>query len=266
MSDLSASLHPPTRRSLVGSWEILRALVQKELKVKYKRSVLGLVWSLVTPLALTGVYLFVFVYVYKDPREDRILFLLSGMFPWHFFNLSLLAATNSLVENGPLIRKVYFPRLLIPVSTVTANLVNFLIGLGLLLVLLVASGREIWLQFHWLVAAVILESLLCIGVSLTLSVWNVFFRDIRHLISILLVMLFFSTPIVYELPQVPDNFRALILANPLSPIMHLYRASLFHVTAPDLGIVALGLAEVAVLLTFGVLVFRRHAPELAKEV
>lgn len=259
-------LQPPDRRALVSAPEILRALVTKDLKVKYKRSILGFAWSLMTPVALTGVYLFVFIHVYRVPEKDFVLFLLAGLLPWNFFNISILAATSSVVDNGPLIRKVYFPRALLPVSSVTANLINFLIGLALLVVVMGVSGRPVWLTLHWLVLAVALETALCIGVALALSVWNVYFRDIQQLIGIFLLILFFATPIVYDVSRVPDAFRPLILANPLSTIMQTYRAALFHARSPDLGLVALGLAETLAIFLLGFLEFRRLAPRLAKEV
>lgn len=261
-----AGLHPPTKRALVAAPEILRALVIKELKVKYKRSFLGFLWSLITPAALAGVYLFVFIYVYPVGKDDFILFLLSGLLPWNFFNLAILASTSSFVENSNLVRKVYFPRALLPVSTVLANLINFSMGLGLLMVVLIVSGRPIWLGLHWLIVAIVLETALCIGASLALSVWNVYFRDIGQLISIFILVLFFATPIVYDVSNVPEMFLPLIMANPLTAIMQTYRAALYSVSTPDLSLLALGTAETLVILALGYFVFRHQAPYLAKEV
>lgn len=265
-SEATPQLQPPSTRSLVGASEILRALVVKDLKVKYKRSVLGFLWSLVTPIALTAVYLFVFIYVYKVPQKDFILFLLSGLLPWQFFNMSLLGATNSLVENAPLIRKVYFPRILLPAASVVSNLVNFLMGLGLFCVVVIATGRPLWLFLHWLILALVLESLLVLGIALAFSAWNVYLRDIQQLISIISLVLFFATPIVYDLSLVPKRFRWLILANPLSSVMQIYRSALYRAETPDPWLVVLGSIETAAMFVFGLIVFRRIAPNLAKEL
>lgn len=264
-SDLTG-LFPPDRRKLVATPELLRALVIKELKIKYKRSVLGFLWSLITPIALTGVYLFLFVYVKKVGDDDFVLFLLSGLLPWHFFNMSILASTVSLVENGSLIRKVYFPRVLLPISTVLANLINFLMGLGLLAVVLVISGRPVYANLHWLLLAIAMETALCVGLALLLSIGNVYFRDIQQMISILMMTLFFATPIVYRLSEVPRQFRPVILANPLSAVIETYRAALFDGRAPDLSVVAIGLGEIALVLALGYFVFKKIGPHLAKEV
>lgn len=261
-----ASLSPPGLRSLVGSWEILRALIVKELKIKYKRSILGFLWSLINPVLLTVVYVFVFVHVYKVKTNEFILFLLSGMLPWQFFNMGLIAATSSLIDSAHLIRKVYFPRLLVPAATVGANLINFLMALGLLLIVVVVRGREVWLHLHWLMYAILLETALCLGLGLFLSVANVYVRDIKQIMSIMLTALFFATPIVYELDRVPAAFRPLIIANPLTSVMEIYRSALFYSSPPRLWVVALGTAEVAVALAFGYWVFSRQAPRLAKQV
>ncbi|HVL80691.1 MAG TPA: ABC transporter permease [Actinomycetota bacterium] len=259
-------LQPPTRRSLVSSTDIFLALVSKELHVKYKRSVLGFFWSLATPLALAAVYLFVFVHVYRVPQEDFALFLLTGLLPWQFFQMATVAATNSLVDNAPLIRKVYFPRPLLPIGAVAANLVTFMGGLGVLMLILLATGRPLWLGLHWLVVALVLQTALCVGISLALSVWNVYFRDIAQVIGIFLLVLFFLTPIVYDVTMVPAAFRALAWVNPLAPIMETYRAALFEVRTPDLGLLAAGAAEAAGALALGYLVFRRLSPRIPKEL
>jgi lipopolysaccharide transport system permease protein len=266
MDSDSGILRPPTKRSLVGTFDLLRALVQKDIKVKYKRSVLGFLWSLITPIALTAVYLFVFVYVYKVGKKDFILFLLSGLLPWNFFNMSILAATSAIVENGPLVKKVYFPRALLPISSVVANLVNFLMGLSMLVVLVFALGRPIGPHLHWLLWGTLSESILLIGLAMCLSVWNVYLRDIQQLISILSMVLFFATPVVYPLSLVPRTFRSLILLNPVAGIMEAYRAAIYTHGHLDLVAFFVGLGESVLILAFGIWVMRRSAPNLAKEV
>lgn len=267
MSEVTADLRSPTERAgLVKGSEILRALVTKELKVKYKRSVLGIFWSLITPVALTGIYLFVFIYIYQVPKKDYIIILLSGLLPWNFFNMSILAATPCLVENGPLIRKVYFPRVLLPLATVLSNLFNFLIALSILVVMVAVSGRPVWAQLHWLVLAVVLQTALCAGLAQFLSISNVYFRDIQQLITILMLVLFFATPIVYEFGDVPEPFSSFIIANPLTPIMEMYRAALVHARSPQLWMVGLGVGQVGAVLALGQWMFRRLSPNLAKEV
>ncbi|MCA1840205.1 MAG: ABC transporter permease [Actinomycetota bacterium] len=259
-------LKPPGARKLVHWSELLKALVAKEIKVKYKRSILGFFWSLLTPLALTGVYLFVFIYVYKVDQKDFIFFLLSGLLPWNYFNMSLLAATNSLVENGSLIRKVFFPRALIPMSGVLANLVNFLLVMGLFTVVAVIAARPVVSHLHWLLVAIVLETVLAVGLTMALSAWNVYLRDIQQLISILSLIWFFATPIVYPLSRVPARFRPFILANPMAGIIELYRSALYSAKSPAPDVLLSAFAGTVLALVLGVLVFRKLGPVLAKEL
>ena len=265
LSRASSDLRPPSQHRSVGSFEIFRALVTKELRVKYKRSVLGFVWSLVTPLALTAVYTFVFVYVHPVGKDGFILFLLTGLLPWQFFSMGLVAATGSFVENAPMVRKVAFPRFLVPLSTVGANLVNLLMGLVVLLPIVLASGRPIWLTLHWLLLAIAMETLLCVALSLALSVCNVYLRDIGQLINIMMIVFFFATPIVYELREV-SKFEAIVRANPMTAVMETFHAALFHVGAPDTAVLLQGLGEIILIFMLGVFVFAKLAPAIAKDL
>lgn len=240
--------------------------MRKELKVKYKRSVLGFMWSLIMPVALAGIYLFVFGYVYEVAQDDFILFLLSGLLPWNYFSMSLTAATDSLIRNAPMIRKVYFPRELIPLSVIGANLITFLAGFGLLFIVILLTGRPAYLHIHWMLLAILLQTLVSVGAAGALSVWNVYFRDIAQLMTIFMIVLFFGTPIVYELAKVPEAFRPLVLANPLTSIMEIYRAALIRAEPPRLDLVGLALIETLVILAFGMFVFRRNSPRLPKEL
>lgn len=251
---------------LAGAPDALRELVRKDLKLKYKRSVLGFLWSLLTPVALMCIYLFVFGRVFDAPQRDYALFLLCGLVPWHFFSLGLLAATNSILVESALIRRINFPRALVPAASVLANLIHFLVALACLLVLVAAMGRSPWLELHWLGLAVVLETALCLGVGLALSVWNVRLRDIGQLMAIFVVVLFFATPVVYELSQVPDAYRPLSLANPLTMIMETYRSALFEGPGPETGPLLISIGETALLLTFGYWLFSRRSPELVKEL
>lgn len=259
-------LQPPYKRRLVTEWGVLYALVVKQLKVKYKRSVLGFLWSFLLPILLAGVYLFVFVHVYKVPKPNFVLFLLSGLLPWQFFNTAIIASTGSFVENGSLIRKVYFPRVFLPLSAVLANLINLLGGIAILAVILLWRGEHLWTQLHWLILAIVLETSLAVACGLILATGNVYFRDIEQLVSLLATVLFFATPVVYELSQVPDAFRPFILANPLSGIMEIYRTAFLQSSAPESTVIGYAMLEIGLLLAIAYSIFRKVSPEIAKEV
>jgi len=259
-------LRPPGSRRLVHWSELLIALARKDLKIRYKRSFLGFFWSMLNPILLTGIYLFVFIYVYRVKQPDFVLFLLSGLLPWQFFNMTILEAPNSMVNNAPLIRKFAFPKILIPTATVLANLLNFVLLLGLFSVIVTVLGRPIWRHFHWIILAILIEATLAVGCSLILSIGNVYLRDVRYIISFLTMVAFFATPIVYPLSRVPERFRPIILANPMTSIIGLYRAGFYNSKPPGPLLIGLGLLETLAILGLGLLIFRRFAPTLAKEV
>jgi len=259
-------LRPPGRQRLVHWSELLIALARKDLKIRYKRSVLGFLWSILNPVLLTGIYLFVFIYVYKVKQPDFVLFLLSGLLPWQFFNMTILEAPNSMVNNAPLIRKFAFPKGLIPLASVLANLANFILIISLFSVVVTVLRRPIWQHIHWVILAIIIETILAIGCCLILSIANVYLRDVRYIISFLTMVAFFATPIVYPLTRVPNKFRPVILANPMTSIISLYRAGFYHSKPPEPLLIGLCLLETLAILGLGLLVFKRFAPTLAKEV
>jgi ABC-type polysaccharide/polyol phosphate export permease len=154
----------------------------------------------------------------------------------------------------------------VPASTVAANLVHLVVALACLMVVLVVTGRAPWLDLHWLVLAVAMETALCLGVAFALSVWNVRLRDIGQLMAIFVVVLFFATPVVYELSQVPDGYRPLVLANPLTMIMETYRTALFERPGPPAGELLLAVGEIVLILGLGYLAFARRSRELVKDL
>ena len=259
-------LAPPGDWSLAAAWEALEVLVVRYLKLKYKRSVLGFLWSLLTPLALMGIYLFVFGRVFDAPQRDFGLFLLAGLVPWQFFNVAVLGGTFCLVGERELLRRLNFPPVLVPFSAVLAHLLHLFIALACLVVVVALAGRAEWSNLGWLVLAVTLQTALCLGLALALSIWNVRLRDVGYLMPPFLVVLFFATPVVYELSQVPDAYRALTLSNPLSMIMEAYRAALLGGPEPAAGHMLLSAGETALVAGLGYAIFTRSSRGLPKEL
>lgn len=247
--------------------ELLLSLVTKELKVKYKNSVLGFLWSFVNPLLLMAVYTFIFSVVFKNKGIDNFpIFLLVGLLPWNFMSLSVGASVSSIVSNANLIKKVYFPREFLPVSSVLANLVNFLLELMVLFVFLLIFGYRFYYYLPFLVLAILLQTLVVIGFSLFFSSTNVYFRDIQQLINLLLLLWFFVTPIVYQLEMVPAKLRAIIKLNPMAPIILLYRSALYKNEMPSALIVGAAVLSALVVFTIGYAIFIRLSASFAKEV
>jgi ABC-type polysaccharide/polyol phosphate export permease len=255
-------------RNLIGS------LVIRDLKVRYKSSVLGFVWSLLNPLLMMMVFTFVFTYVFPgNQRRAYPVFFLVGLLPWQFFANSINLTTRSIVDNAPLIRKVYFPRRALPIAGVVSHLVNFLLALLVLFALFPVFRIGIT---HWILLLpliVLIQMLFTLGLAFLLSTLNVFYRDAQHIMETLMLIWFFLTPIFYSLEDMQPrligrtNLHDLIYTlNPMASLIRAYRAVLYQGTGPRL--LSVGLTALISLLVFAVgsVVFGRYSRVFAEEV
>ena len=250
----------PTRRT----WELLYLLTLRDLKLRYQDTALGLLWTLMKPLAL-GAVLFVVLkqFVRIEVDEPYHLVLLTGLFPWVWFQTSVLIATPSFAANGTLLKKVPFPRIVLPFSTILNNGIHFLLTIPVLLVLLAASGRHP--NATWLIGIPILAAVqlaLLMGVILIISSIDVFFRDLEHLIEVLLNLVFYITPVLYPLDKVPDAWQPLLLVNPLTSLIEAWRELFLHNNLPSADLWPALLFTLGALVVGGT-VFRRLEPGFA---
>ena len=201
---------------------ILRNLVEKDFKVRYRNMSLGVFWSLVNPLVMMGVLSFVFSVIFPFPRRYAPLFLLCGLLPYNFFSLAWSTGTGSVVGNGPMIKRVPFRRELLPISVVLGNLVHYGIQLALLLVavFLVVGLSARWL---WLPVVVGLQVVFVCGVSLFTSSLNVYYRDVQYVVESTNLVLFWLVPIFYGFENVPSDYAWLYELNPLAAVILLLR-------------------------------------------
>lgn len=258
---LSAIRDVLTYRSLVSN------LVLKDLKLKYRDSALGALWSLLNPLLLLAVYTLVFKYILHVATEDYAIYLLVGLLPWTFFQTATLASTGSIVFNGGLIQKVAFPRQVLPVATVLSCLAQFLIALFVLLpALLLVSHRSLRWPALLLPVLVLLHVVFTLGIALILSCATTYFRDVAHLTEVALLLLFWLTPVLYPLDLAPRLFRLALTASPLCAFTLAYRDLLFWGRLPGPAVVLCIVLAAAVSLAVGLAVFRRLGPDLAEEI
>ena len=258
---------------LIRYRELFASLFQRDLRAKYKGSVLGLFWSLALPVTLMLVYLVVFSVMWKVTDVDNYwLFLLCGLPPWVFFATSLQSSARSLLENASLIRKVRFPRQLVPLSIVATQLVAFSVMTGIVfllsMIVLPDSRSTAWLVFP--IAAFIVAFVS--GLSLAVAAANAIYRDIEFVIAALLLPLFFLTPILYSLDQLPgaaDHPWLLDLlqwGNPLTPMIECFRAPLFLGEVPSTANLVYLVVETLVALAVGAAVFNAVDDRIAAEV
>jgi lipopolysaccharide transport system permease protein len=268
-------MHVSVYTDVLRHRELFSSLFRRDLRAKYKGSVLGLGWSLALPVTLMLVYLVVFSVLWRASATDfdnYWLFLLCGLPPWVFFATSLQTASRSLVENANLIRKVRFPRQLVPLSIVATQVVSFVVMLAIVLVLAVVfqpgSRDTAWLAIP--ISAVFV--LFVAGVSLLVAAANAIYRDVEHVIAAILLPWFFLTPILYRLQDVPGAAahpwleNLIHWGNPLTPPIEAIRTPLFFGSAPAVGDVVYVLVESVVALALAAVVFTRVDDRIAVEV
>jgi ABC-2 type transport system permease protein len=258
-----------------SSKELFSNLALRELRSKYKRSFLGWAWSLANPLAIMLVYTLVFKYFLHIKPSRGVpsgldvfaLFLLCGLLPWNFFQLSVTGCIGSLTGNGSLIKKTYFPREILPGATVGANLVSHLIEMGLLLVALLAFGNwRALVYLPFVVYLTVMMAVFALGFGLMLSAFNVYFRDIQHFMGILFLMWLYLTPIIYPITYVPHRFLALIKLNPMTDAAVSYRAALYNGVHPGWYALSYFSAWAVGMFAAGLVIFNRLEAGLAEEL
>ncbi len=260
-------------RQLFRYRALIQSLVARELTARYRGSFLGFFWSFVNPLLLLLIYTFVFTVVMPEVRgagspDHYALFLFCGILPWTWFSSSLLESSTVLISGGNLIRKVLFPAEVLPIVTVLAGLVHFCFGLPILAAFVIYSGVPIVAtDLLWLPVVMLVQLVLTLGFALIVSALTVHFRDLRDLLTNLVTLWFWATPIVYHLTQVPERFRPLLELNPLTHLVVSYQGVLITEGPfrewPRLA--ALGAVSL-VLCAVGYAVFDRLRDTLAEEV
>jgi len=264
-------------RDLVRSREILRDLVWKDLRARYRYAFMGFLWAIIEPLALMLILTFVFTFVFKGKAAlatggegpDFAVMLLCGLIFWMFLATALTSATHSLIDNQNLVKKIHFTREAIPLAAVCFPLVNLAIGFALLLILHVLRGGAIGVSLLYFPFVFAIQFLLIAGLALLLSCAHVHFRDIGNMVTVAITFGFYATPIFYPLEFVTQSGRVprwaaqVYQLNPMAGIITAYRQILFESRFPDLHLLLWPVALAAAGLTVGVIVFRRSAPTLS---
>jgi ABC-type polysaccharide/polyol phosphate export permease/4-amino-4-deoxy-L-arabinose transferase-like glycosyltransferase len=263
MINTRASLY--TRR-LFYLRDLLRELVSRDMKLRYKRSVLGIAWSLFNPLAQLLIFIFLFRRVLPLNIPNYPLFVFSGVLAWSWFQSSLLLATGSITDNRELIRRPGFPAAILPVVAVTSNMIHFLLALPILLLFLVLSGLRPTGAFVALPLVIAVQFLLILSLAYLVATFHVTFRDTQHLLGVLLLLLFYLTPVFYDASTVPERYRLFYRLNPMMHMLDAYRTILIRGELPD-GLSLLGLAALtAGLLGLGYAIFTRASYRFVEEL
>lgn len=264
-------------RELMRYRDLIRNLVVSEIKARYKNSILGFVWSLLNPLAMMLVFTIVFGVLWPNQQIEKYpIFLLCGLLPWNFFSASVVSSINSVLANGNLVKKVYFPREVLPIASVLAQLVNFLLALIVLFaaLLIFRTNFSPWL---WTLPFIILiQTCFSLGIGLVLSTLQVFYRDTQMVMEVIMLAWFFLTPVFYTTRQLPATYligeleipvqRILYILNPMASLINVYRDLLYNGYRTDIDFFVRTTLTAILALGFGYWFFTRYSDRFGEEV
>ena len=256
--------------------ELVYNLVVRELKARYKNSALGFLWSLLNPLAMMAVFTVVFTVIMPSHIAKFPIFLLCGLLPWNFFSSGLLVSINSIVGNANLVKKVYFPREVLPISSVLANLVNFLLSLVVLFSALIAFRIPLSPWLWMLPVVIVVQTCFILVVAFILSTLNVFYRDTIMIMDVVILAWFFLTPIFYPIDSLPRNYllwginldvhRLMYILNPMASLIQAYRDLLYSGYHTNIDFFLRTAITAFAILAFGYWFFVRYSKHFGEVV
>ena len=246
--------------------QLLKSNVRKEIRGKYKGSFLGVLWSFVNPLLMTLVYAIVFPFLLKSSQPHYTTFIVIAVLPWTWFTTTISQGTSTILANGGIIKKVYFPREILPISVVTSGLVNFLISCLIIAIFLICSGIGFSPYLVFLPIVIILQYMFQLGLILITSAINVYVRDAEYIINFFVSMLFYSTPVLYSMIMFHGWVQKILSLNPMTTIIESYRNIFYYQTAPDFMMLGFVFIVSIVVLWLGFVIFKKLEKGFAEEL
>ncbi|MCS7253201.1 MAG: ABC transporter permease [Armatimonadota bacterium] len=250
--------------------QLIYVLVWRELRLRYKRTMLGILWSLAPPIAQVLILVIVVEHFFKRDLPNISAYFMCVVFAWQFFSASILDGCSSILHHGSLVKAFPFPREVLPVVSVLSNLIHFLISMLVLLIYLLALNVHIQPKAFFVPIIIFGQTMLCMGLALMLSCWTVYYHDVKFIADTSLKWLYFAVPIMYFLEDVPTNWLNLYMLNPLAVYIDAYRRLLMY--PPPLpekeplpvDWVHIGIALVisAAVFLLGLIIFRKHSDKL----
>jgi homopolymeric O-antigen transport system permease protein len=250
-------------RELVSYRSLLRELVARDLKVRYKRSALGILWTMLNPLLLMGILAFVFSHVLRMTVEHFPVFLLSALVLWNFFSQATSWSTACFLSYAPVIKKIYVPRSIFVLATVLAGVVNLLISLVPLAIIMLVIGHSFSPALAFLPVPIVLTALFSLGISLALAPISVIFADVVPIYQVVLTGWMYLTPIIYPLTLLPDQYRRILVLNPMTHLVEAFRTPIFQGEIPSANVLITSTVAGIGTLVIGWLVFKRYSDRVA---
>lgn len=248
--------------------ELLWNLAHREITQRYKQSILGYAWVIINPLAQLMVMSFVFSTILRVDSlgVPFIIFLSVALLPWNLFTQSLVSSTSALVGNSNLITKIYFPREILIYATIIAKLVDFFYSCIVLIAFFIIFRTSLSIHILWIPFILLIQLIFTMGLSLLLAAFNLFYRDIQYLLSLILMIWMYLTPIMYPVEMLPPQYRFIFMLNPMAVIVNAYRQVMLSGAGPNLNSLSIALGMSIAIFLFGFLVFKKLEGEFADYV
>ncbi len=249
--------------------EMLKSMVRKDLKTRYKGSFLGFLWTFLNPLFQLAIYALLFPLIMKASavQQPYAMFLFIALLPWIFFSSSVTSSTECIVENYNLVKKIYFPRQVLPLSVSTAGLINYFYGLIITVAgLIICRCPFFTINLFYVPLLLIIMYICTSGFCLLFSALNVYVRDLEHIVTIVTMAWFYATPVVYSLSSMPQWVQKVLMLNPMAPIVESFRNVLFYGIAPKPAYLLISALEAIIVFVIGVYVFNALEKGFAEEI
>ncbi len=237
---------------------VISNFVNQELTIKYKRSALGFLWSLLNPMATMIISSIVFGSIMRFDLKDFVVFLYAGMLPWNFFAISADFCGVSILNNEGFIKKIYLPKVVFPFSTVVAQFINMLLSMIALFFFMLILGAKATFALFFLPVSFLLIFLWTIGFSLLMATVNVYFRDMRYIMSVVMNAWYYLTPILYPIESIPDGLRTVFYFNPGYYLVDMFRSPIYYHCLPSLMNIGIAVASTLVVFLSGLFCFYKH--------
>ena len=246
--------------------QFLYTSVKKEFRGKYKKSFLGVLWSFINPLLQLLVYALVFPFILRVQEENYIMFLFTALIPWNFFSTTLSQSTSVIISNSGILKKVYFPREILPISIVISNAINFLISCIIIFIALLISGIGITKYILLLPVILIVQSVVTLAFVFVFSSITVYIRDLEYFIAVILQLWMYVTPVLYSIELIPEKFAKLFYLNPMVQIINAYRNIFYYQAMPDMRALGIWFCIGIVGIIIGYMIFKKFEKRFAEEL
>jgi len=254
-------------REIFAYDDMIKSLVKRELRGKYKGSFLGFLWTFINPLCQILVYTLVFSVILRSGLDKFYLYMITGMIPWLFFDSSLRIGSGCIRYQGDMVKKIYFPREVLPISCVFAQFVNMLLCFIIVIGVVLFSGHGFAIRPLLCLPLIMgIELTMTMGVALIVSSITVYFKDLEHIVTVILMAWIYLTPILYSLEMVPERVRILFKLNPLTSVIEGYHSILYWKKVPSFMLTGYGAVVAVLLLVVGELIFAKLDQGFAEEL